>query len=410
MKLYPMFIFAVVLLISNVSTQSENSNTQHKIYSILILDHDYACGPFLSLPTGFIIANNSYTFKARISNLGANNESAVPIDFLINNVLISTAFKSINSGVIDSVANLWTPTSAGVYNLKYICKLATDLDRSNDTVQINLTVYASIPVICEEFSAPVFPPSGWNLVLLGGGTLYWSRDSASGYGLGTGSAKYNMWVAPLNTTQNLVTYTFPQTAAGDSIIFDIAYQPFGTAPDKLVILSSTNGGTIYNYTVATLGYQALTTTSGNPSPFVPTSTQWAHRIFALQTGTNKLLFQGVSGFGDNLYIDSICKTHRTLTGTANNTEEIPTSYSLSQNYPNPFNPSTNISYGLPKAGLVKLVIFDVLGREIKTLVNGYKAAGMYEISFDASGISSGVYFYKVESGDFSSIKKMVLIK
>lgn len=79
-------------------------------------------------------------------------------------------------------------------------------------------------------------------------------------------------------------------------------------------------------------------------------------------------------------------------------------------YPNPFNPSTTINYQLPEAGLVSLRIFDLMGREVKTLVNEIKEKGSYNISFDASNLSSGVYFYQLRAGDYVSIKKMVLLK
>ncbi|MBI5404309.1 MAG: T9SS type A sorting domain-containing protein [Ignavibacteriae bacterium] len=98
-----------------------------------------------------------------------------------------------------------------------------------------------------------------------------------------------------------------------------------------------------------------------------------------------------------------------LTGIVSNTE-IPKSYSLSQNYPNPFNPVTKISYALPKDGFTTIKIYDVLSREIATLVSENKTAGYYSVDFDASAFSSGVYFYKLESGAFSEIKRMMLIK
>ncbi len=79
-------------------------------------------------------------------------------------------------------------------------------------------------------------------------------------------------------------------------------------------------------------------------------------------------------------------------------------------YPNPFNPSTTINYQLPEAGLVSLRIFDLMGREVKTLVNEIKEKGSYNISFEASSLSSGVYFYQLRAGDYVSIKKMVLLK
>ncbi len=88
----------------------------------------------------------------------------------------------------------------------------------------------------------------------------------------------------------------------------------------------------------------------------------------------------------------------------------PTSFNLHQNYPNPFNPSTIISYDIPKSGFVTLKVYDLLGRKITTLYNGNQKAGTYNVSFDASRLSSGVYFYQLRAGDFVSIKKMVLLK
>ena len=92
------------------------------------------------------------------------------------------------------------------------------------------------------------------------------------------------------------------------------------------------------------------------------------------------------------------------------TEVIPTDYSLSQNYPNPFNPSTKIEFKIPESGLVSLKIYDLLGREVKTLVNEEMQTGIYKIDFDASGLASGIYFYTLNTGEFNSTKKMVLLK
>jgi hypothetical protein len=97
-----------------------------------------------------------------------------------------------------------------------------------------------------------------------------------------------------------------------------------------------------------------------------------------------------------------------------NKNEIPSCYSLSQNYPNPFNPSTVISYQISAFGHVSLKVFDVLGREIATLVDEYKQPGSYKVVFNpVSSIknpASGIYFYKLQAGSFSEIKKMVLAK
>ncbi len=88
----------------------------------------------------------------------------------------------------------------------------------------------------------------------------------------------------------------------------------------------------------------------------------------------------------------------------------PSSYELSQNYPNPFNPSTIIRYTIPENGFVKIKIFDILGREVSTLINKEQNSGNYEVEFDASNLTSGVYFYRIQAGDFVQTKKMVLMK
>ena len=89
---------------------------------------------------------------------------------------------------------------------------------------------------------------------------------------------------------------------------------------------------------------------------------------------------------------------------------IPKEYSLSQNYPNPFNPSTIINYQLPKQAHMTLKIYDILGREVKTLVDEIKNAGNYKIEFNASNLSSGIYFYRLQSNSFSQTKKLILLK
>jgi hypothetical protein len=90
--------------------------------------------------------------------------------------------------------------------------------------------------------------------------------------------------------------------------------------------------------------------------------------------------------------------------------ETPEEFSLSQNYPNPFNPTTYIEFRIANFGFVLLKIYDLLGKEVATLVNEEKPAGNYEVEFDASNLSSGVYIYKLTAGEFNSTKKLILIK
>ena len=85
------------------------------------------------------------------------------------------------------------------------------------------------------------------------------------------------------------------------------------------------------------------------------------------------------------------------------------SYNLLQNYPNPFNPSTTISYSLKEDGIVELKVYDILGREVKTLVNESETKGNHTITFDASDLASGVYLHKLKVNDYVAVKKMLLV-
>ncbi len=91
-------------------------------------------------------------------------------------------------------------------------------------------------------------------------------------------------------------------------------------------------------------------------------------------------------------------------------EETATTYSLAQNFPNPFNPTTSISFSLPKAGFVNISVYDITGKLVQELVNNNMSAGKYNTTWDADNFASGVYFYKIQAGDFTEMKKMSLIK
>jgi hypothetical protein len=94
----------------------------------------------------------------------------------------------------------------------------------------------------------------------------------------------------------------------------------------------------------------------------------------------------------------------------NNGVGVPKTFSLNQNYPNPFNPLTKIEYALPNDAKVTIKIYDMLGREVNVFVNEVKKAGYYSVEWNGSQLSSGVYFYKMQAGDFNAVKKMMLIK
>ncbi len=105
------------------------------------------------------------------------------------------------------------------------------------------------------------------------------------------------------------------------------------------------------------------------------------------------------------------KPIQSVTAIDNSKSKIPPrSFMLLQNYPNPFNPATTIEYRLSKQTYVKLKVYDILGREVETLVNGEKSAGDYFVTFNAANLPSGIYFYKIDAGKYSLVKKLILLK
>ena len=99
-----------------------------------------------------------------------------------------------------------------------------------------------------------------------------------------------------------------------------------------------------------------------------------------------------------------------VTIISENKNDIPSGFNLSQNYPNPFNPTTKIKFAIPEEGSVSIKIYNALGNEVKTIVNEQMKSGSYEVTFDASQLPSGIYFYKLQANSFAATKKMVLLK
>lgn len=111
-------------------------------------------------------------------------------------------------------------------------------------------------------------------------------------------------------------------------------------------------------------------------------------------------------------VEKLIDLHEYLPTNNQGKKKALTKYILSQNYPNPFNPTTTISYELPKSSFVKLSIYDISGRLVETLVNEQKNAGYYSVNWNVpqSGISSGIYIYRIDAGEFSSMKKCLVVK
>lgn len=145
-------------------------------------------------------------------------------------------------------------------------------------------------------------------------------------------------------------------------------------------------GLIYTLTKYAKGFGIISSCSGEPPP--------------------------CSGFSDlkGCVIDGIVYGDTTLTNVRQLSSNVPENFSLSQNFPNPFNPKTIINYELQITDHVVLKVFDVNGKEVATLVNEKQSAGSYDVEFDGSFLASGVYFYRIEAGEFTEMKRMIILK
>jgi hypothetical protein len=133
---------------------------------------------------------------------------------------------------------------------------------------------------------------------------------------------------------------------------------------------------------------------------------------------NRNVYSTISGFAFDesgfIYAstteDGLFKSNASTVSVSNISGSVPDKFSLNQNYPNPFNPSTNIEFGLPRRSQVKLRVFDITGREVAAPVDQVLDAGNYKIFFDAGNLTSGVYFYRLQTDSFVETRKMIIVK
>jgi subtilisin family serine protease len=352
--------------------------------------NDVIVGPFLSLPGSFTVGNN-YTIRARVTNGGTNGQTNLPIRFSVNGIIQSTnTIANLPPGTIDSSSFTWNPSAAGSYILRIFSGAPVDENRNNDTVTTNVTVLPSGTV----FNQQTFCRNGLNIQIPSVGSA--PRDSI------VVNIPNSFDVIDVNVRIDTVIHTWDS-----DLVFML------TKGTTTVTIINRVGGSGDNFINTVLNDSAATPISSGTAPFTGT---W--RPSNPLTPFNGLTVNGswILGIDDMAAGDSgvlrawcIQVTYRTLVGGVGQVE-IPNYYSLAQNYPNPFNPNTIIKYSVPKAVNVKLTVYDILGKEVAVLVNETKQPGFYEAEFNASGLATGVYFYKIEAGEFNSVKKMMLVK
>jgi hypothetical protein len=414
------------------------------------LAHDYVCGPFLSVPPYFLISH-TYAMKTKVTNAGTSPETSVPIKWFIDGALINTTNLSLAPSASDSVSNNWvTPGTAGAHTLMYVAALGTDLNRANDTVRMTVNVVTTPPITMCPFrclgtttytaisGSPgpsgddigLAAPIGFSFNYVGTSyTQVWICTNGFIVMGPTGSTTFSNSLCTGDVNLLAPFWDDLLTGAGN-----IQYTTQGSAPWRVFIVQFTNVGFYPTGTSGNVTFQIRLNENGGTGQVVD---------FVYGPGVNNAAASGSVGInvapGGSGNITSItpganCTATTSSTTTCNDavpytnltnglwyrfcdltgvnpiSNTVPSVFSLEQNYPNPFNPTTNIKFGIAKSGLVKLVIYDILGRVVQTVVNEFKEAGTYKVDFDASKLASGVYFYKLESGDFTAVKKMLLVK
>jgi hypothetical protein len=221
----------------------------------------------------------------------------------------------------------------------------------------------------------------WNFSLNNIWSIYYKRSTDAGLTWGTDN-----WL--INGISGSI---FPNIAASGTLAHIVWFDSRNTSLAIYYKRSVNNGNNWEADTRLTL------TDSMAVAPSIALSGNTVHVVWADKRNDNFEIYYKRNPTGNTIGIKNI-------------SAEIPSGYSLSQNYPNPFNPTTNIRYQITNNKLVTLKIFDVIGKEVETLVNEKLAPGTYEATFDGSNLTSGVYFYRLTTEGFSETKKMILIK
>ena len=293
----------------------------------------------------------------------------------------TTAWNSGQSGSVRLAGNIWKLACVSGYNGT---ATITNTEIFTDTL-CPAPPAGPQTTICRSVNVPLLDHS-------------WARDSVQVL-LGSGCV-----ITDVNVRIDTVIHTWDA---------DLSFYLNKGAVSSLII--DNVGGSGDNFIGTVLDDSAATLISAGTAPFTGT----------FKPSNPLAPFNFGAGLGDGYWRLSISDTATGDTGSLRRwclvisytcptggiqTIEIPNYYSLSQNYPNPFNPSTSIKFTMPQGDNVKLVIFDILGREVKTLVNEFRNSGTYEVNFDASLLASGVYFYRLEAGEFTDTKRMLLVK
>jgi hypothetical protein len=349
---------------------------------------------------------SSGTFRVRFQNIGKLAANNTRILFTPGNSYVTIPTQQYNYNMAiwatDSATFNFT-VSSGAQNNCYVPAFLTI--KQDTTTVYRVGIY--IPVGTPTVSATLL------------------NDNASSFSNWTAwgtSASWNITTSQYHSAPSSFTESPSGSYGSGADVSMILNAPINVSNNPAVFLSFW-----HRYqTEATYDYCMVEVSENNGNTWQPvaeyhgTNTTWTQQTFDISRYANrsaqmKIRFRLVSDGGvtaDGWYVDDVVLTSyctSPLVGVTSN-PVVPLTYALAQNYPNPFNPKTVITYQIPEQTFVTLKVYNLIGQEVATLVNEKKEAGSYDIEFDGSNLASGMYFYKITSGDFTDVKKMILVK
>ena len=293
------------------------------------------------------------------------------------------------------------------------------LDKNCDTIWMK-TYYD--PGVTEGKDILELPDKGF---IIAGPTWYGTDlDYSASYIIRTDSLGNRLWTKSYNINGNANCNAIATSPEGG---FVIAFQSYiiGTSNSESYLLNiNGNGDSVWVKKFDLNKPYLINSIKRIIDGYIMTGDS---AIIKTDFNGNTIWYSNIDGEGlsvkqtsDNGYVVSgnidgnlgilLVKSDKNGITSVDKTISTPNKYSLYQNYPNPFNPTTSINFSVPKSGLVKIKVYDLLGREVATLVNENKPAGNYHMQFNASKLVSGVYFYRMESGSYTQTKKLLLLK
>ena len=409
---FSLFIFTFGILHSQdfwEKTSFPNDNSSlYSVYSMTTNSNDdilagtYAKGVFKSTDEGLTWTESGLTNQWVVSFTKSSSGNIYAAS--IGSNLGSGVYKSADDGI--SWTRVWESLTGMncVYTDQYD-NIYVGLNFSSDQSGIYRTIdsgesWQKIFDLTENVYAIARLANG-RIIAAGYGKVFYSDNEGESWS---------------TTTEGLVSFTPSDFVVNPSGEVFLATEGYG------IYKSSDNGASWVNKTGAGSEYSCLIL-NDDGSMYAGTRGNWVYR--SINNGDNWELIN--SGMNQDKYILSLLTTksgyvfagmdyyglYRSVNKIITDIKEAdmkPVHYSLNQNYPNPFNPITSIGYSIPNAGFISLSIYDALGSEVAVLDDGFRSAGNYSHTFDASDLSSGIYFYSIRSGNFVETKKMIFLK